>query len=270
METPTTPENHAATIPTPFGQRAANGSLICGVSIFVLLLVGGSTGAKVVIELVALVLIVAGLILGAIGLFAIRRHGVKGILLPALVGIVINGLLAFIFVTNFSTARARARSPGNLPPTVPVLAGKTPLRSYNNESIGFDYDGAYRLKLDKKNGLIVLQHADSSVLVGNFGQVVDVAATLKIKASEIQQGLRNQSNSRFTQSGIETVNGSMLTGSLLRTEYDKVAEGRIHMDLYLLSGPTNSIFVSHFYTERKKANAQSLFTTILQSLKDGS
>ena len=255
METPATPENHAATTPTPFGRRAANGSLICGVSIFVLLLVSSSTGARVVIELVSLVLIVAGLILGTIGLFAIRRHGVKGILLPALVGLTINGLLALIFVTNFSTARARAR--GNLPPAVPVLAGKTPLRSYKNENIAFEYDGAYRLKFDRKIGQIVLQHADSSVLVGSFGQLVDAASTLKIKASELQRALSNQSNSGFTQGSIETVNGSIRPGSLLPMEYDKVVEGRIHMDLYILSAPNNSIFVSHFYTDKKKANARA-------------
>jgi hypothetical protein len=125
------------------------------------------------------------------------------------------------------------------------------------------------LKLDRKIGQIVLQHADSFVLVGSFDEPVDVASTLKGKAVELQQGLSHPSNSGFTQSKIEPVNDSTRPGSLLRMEYNKQAEGRIHIDLYILPSPTNSIFVGHFYTERKKANAQSLFATILRSLKDG-
>jgi hypothetical protein len=65
-------------------------------------------GARVIIELVALLLIVVGLVFGIVALFGISKHGTKGILAPAIVGIIINGLLLFIFVTNFMTARARA------------------------------------------------------------------------------------------------------------------------------------------------------------------
>ncbi len=50
-----------------------------------------------------------GLALGVISLFGIRRHGTKQILAPALVGILINGLLLSIFITNFMAARAKAQ-----------------------------------------------------------------------------------------------------------------------------------------------------------------
>ena len=74
---------------------------------------GNRSGAKLIVELVALLLMVVGLLLGIIALLGIPRHGIKGILAPALVGIAINGLFLSIFVTNFMAARARAREAVN-------------------------------------------------------------------------------------------------------------------------------------------------------------
>ena len=91
--------------PTAFAFQAAKGSWSSSVIVF-FLLVFSSTGAKVVLELITLLLILAGLSLGIIALFGIRKHGTKGILAPALVGIIINGLLLFIFANNFLAARA--------------------------------------------------------------------------------------------------------------------------------------------------------------------
>jgi len=53
---------------------------------------------------------VVGLALGVIALFGTRKHGIRGILAPALAGIIINGLLMFIFATNFFAARAKAKA----------------------------------------------------------------------------------------------------------------------------------------------------------------
>ena len=53
--------------------------------------------------------LIIGLVLGVVALFGIRKHGTKGILAPALVGILINGLLLFIFVSNFVAAQARTQ-----------------------------------------------------------------------------------------------------------------------------------------------------------------
>jgi len=95
---------------TGFAYQAAKASWATGAIIFVLIAFGGRTGARVIIELVALLLMLVGLLLGIIALFGIPKHGVKGILGPALTGIVINGLLVLIFATNFLAARAKARS----------------------------------------------------------------------------------------------------------------------------------------------------------------
>ncbi len=87
-----------------FYYQAAKGSWASSIIVF-FLLVFSSTGAKVILELIALLLILAGLSLGIIALFGIRKHGTKNILAPALVGIIINGLLLFIFINNFLAAR---------------------------------------------------------------------------------------------------------------------------------------------------------------------
>jgi hypothetical protein len=103
MDTPTPPKT------TSFSHQAAKLSWVCPIIIFVLLMFSRQIGARVLIELVSLLLIVVGFVFGVVALFGIRTHGKSGILAPAIVGIVINGLLAFIFVTNFSAARARAQ-----------------------------------------------------------------------------------------------------------------------------------------------------------------
>jgi len=93
---------------TSFFHQAAKLCWVCPVIIFVLLMFSRQIGAPVVIDLVALFLILVGLISGIVALFGISRQGTKGILAPAIVGIIINALLLFIFVTNFMAARARA------------------------------------------------------------------------------------------------------------------------------------------------------------------
>ncbi len=94
---------------TAFAHEAAKASWASAVILFVLLMLGGRTGSRVILDLVALQLIAAGFVLGIVALFGIRKHGAKGILAPALVGIIINGLLLFIFATNFFAARAKAK-----------------------------------------------------------------------------------------------------------------------------------------------------------------
>ena len=66
--------------------QAAKGSWASAVIVFALVAFGGRTGAKAIIELAALLLIAVGLLLGIVALFGIRKHGTKGILVPALVG----------------------------------------------------------------------------------------------------------------------------------------------------------------------------------------
>jgi len=90
-----------------FAYQAARASWLGPVVIFVLFAFGHQVEARVILELIALALILAGICLGIIALFGIRKHGKKGILAPALVGLIFNGLLLFIFITNFVAARAQ-------------------------------------------------------------------------------------------------------------------------------------------------------------------
>lgn len=90
-----------------FAYQVARASWLGPIVIFVLFAFGYQIAARVVLELIALVLITVGICLGVAALFGIRKHGRKGILAPALVGLILNGLLLFIFITNFLAARAQ-------------------------------------------------------------------------------------------------------------------------------------------------------------------
>lgn len=57
----------------------------------------------------ALCLIAVGLAFGIAALLGISKQGAKGILAPALVGIIINGLLLPFVVANFITAQIQDR-----------------------------------------------------------------------------------------------------------------------------------------------------------------
>ena len=103
MDTPTPQKT------TSFSHQAAKLSWVCPIIIFLLLTFGKQAGARAIIELVALLLMVVGLAFGVVALFGMPAHGKSGILAPAIAGIIINGLLLFIFVTNFLAARARAQ-----------------------------------------------------------------------------------------------------------------------------------------------------------------
>jgi hypothetical protein len=91
---------------TSFAYEAARASWTGPIVIFFLLTFGHQVTTRAVLDLIALGLIVVGISCAVVALCGIRKHGTKGILGPALVGIVLNGLLLFIFITNFIAARA--------------------------------------------------------------------------------------------------------------------------------------------------------------------
>jgi 4-amino-4-deoxy-L-arabinose transferase-like glycosyltransferase len=135
MDTPTPPKT------TSFSHQAAKLSWVCPIItiiIFVLLIFNRQIGSRKIIALVAsaaLWLVVIGLVFGIVALFGISKHGTKGILAPAIVGIIINGLLLSFVVVNFMTARARAMQPHGGIDALPVRA------VWSNKSLQATRDG---------------------------------------------------------------------------------------------------------------------------------
>ena len=93
-----------------FPHQAAKLSWVCPIVIFALIAFGGRIGAPLIMELLAFLLMVAGFLAGVVALFGIRAYGIRGILAPAIAGIILNSLLLFIFITNFITAFNQARA----------------------------------------------------------------------------------------------------------------------------------------------------------------
>lgn len=64
---------------------------------------------KVIMELLIMLLSVTATILGIIALCNIPKYGTKNILFPAIIGLVLNGFLIFIFITNLVSSYYRNR-----------------------------------------------------------------------------------------------------------------------------------------------------------------
>jgi hypothetical protein len=105
---------------TSFAHQAAKTSWASALILILVLAVGRRVASPVLVDLLALGLIAIGFLSGLIALFGIPRHGAKGILAPAAIGLIINGLLLFIFFTNFYAARARAQR-GEAPTPPPAI-----------------------------------------------------------------------------------------------------------------------------------------------------
>ncbi len=100
--------DHSTSEENAFSHRAARFSLTCAVLVIVFLKVAPFFATPLVTGLVGLLLMVVGTIAGVLSLFGLRKYGTAGILKPAALGILFNGLLLTIFITNFSAARAKA------------------------------------------------------------------------------------------------------------------------------------------------------------------
>jgi hypothetical protein len=105
---------------TSFAHQAAKASWASALVLILVLAVGRRVASPVLIDFLALGLIGLGFLSGLIALCGIPKHGAKGILGPAAIGIIINGLLLFIFFTNFFAARARAHR-GEAPTPPPAV-----------------------------------------------------------------------------------------------------------------------------------------------------
>ncbi len=91
-----------------FPRQLARSGWIAGIiAIALVALTAGSSG-RVVGELIAFIFIGAGMLASIVSLATVPKFGSKNLLWPALVGIMINGLLLSIAVPNFLHARQRA------------------------------------------------------------------------------------------------------------------------------------------------------------------
>jgi hypothetical protein len=105
-------DNPTPTATRSFSRHAAMLSWVCPViSVIILILVifSGHMVARRIIPFIvmfALLLIAVGFIFGVLALFGISMHGTKGILAPAIVGIIINGSLILFFVMIYLSERA--------------------------------------------------------------------------------------------------------------------------------------------------------------------
>jgi hypothetical protein len=83
---------------TTFAYQTARLSWVCPIVAFFLVAFAQPIGARMIPDLMAGLLIVVGFILGVIALFGISKHGSKGILAPAIVGIIISGLFVVVWI----------------------------------------------------------------------------------------------------------------------------------------------------------------------------
>lgn len=103
------PPDSPSVVPLP--QTLAKASWVCPLIMIGMVTVSRTVPrAKTIVDMVALLLEVVGLVLGVVSLFGIRRFGRRKILAPALVGILLNGFFILVWVTNFVAAYERARA----------------------------------------------------------------------------------------------------------------------------------------------------------------
>jgi multisubunit Na+/H+ antiporter MnhC subunit len=97
----------------PFAKQAARFSAFTPLAALVVNMVGngvaqGNRTMATIFSILGGLLIVAGIVLGIIALFGVRRHGRKGILGFAITGIAINTFLVVAAVLTFQSVRARS------------------------------------------------------------------------------------------------------------------------------------------------------------------
>lgn len=93
---------------TVFPYQLARISWIAGVIAIGLIVFTSHTRARIVGDMTSLLLVCVGFLLGIVTLASVPKYGAKHVLLPALSGITINGLLLAIAIPNFLHARKSA------------------------------------------------------------------------------------------------------------------------------------------------------------------
>ena len=120
----------------PFARHAARASWISFIFAFVLLMLlhplQGSPLEFIILRAAPLLMLL-GFALGLIALFGIRKYGIKGILLPAVIGLILNGLLIGEVLGPATLAALRRRhelqetAAGASSSTQSVTTGKVPV-----------------------------------------------------------------------------------------------------------------------------------------------
>ncbi len=156
--------------PKVFPYQLARLSWIAGVIAIGLIVFTSHTPVRLVGDIASLLIVCAGFLLSIVTLASIPKYGAKKILLPAIVGIMINGLLLAIAIPNFFHARESAleRQKGNW-------------KQYQLENLEF----LSPIELTKVDTLASLQRAEKQI---EMTAQEKAAAEENVKRSESYSG----------------------------------------------------------------------------------
>jgi uncharacterized protein (TIGR03067 family) len=133
--------------------------------------------AVVPCEIAVFVVLVAGVVCAVVGLSGIRRHGTQRVLWPSLVGVVLNGLVLFIFATNFAAARAAAKSQPQRVAQTPAHIGTWDAKTPRGDTMSYTFapghfsltladgrqlSGTYSIEYDRNPIWMTIQTQDGS------------------------------------------------------------------------------------------------------------
>lgn len=112
------PENTRNTAKTPFARQAAKASWVAAILCCILSFASPGGGARatdaakggaMLTGIIEVLLVVAGLVFGIVALLGIRKHGRKGILKPAIAGIIANAFLILLVILAMILVDAEAK-----------------------------------------------------------------------------------------------------------------------------------------------------------------
>ena len=240
------------------------------VIVFILFIFGKGIVPKVVLELSVLALILLGLILGVIALLGIKKHGTQKLLLPSLIGMTANGLLLFIFITNFLTARSKVINQNIHFTGSPD--GKTwvaaAMKSFENDSFNFQFEERYQLKESQETSQIFLQHPYSNVVITDHREKLNADESLKKFVAAVRADFERQNYTDISQGNLEKITLNKFSGFKIRLEYTRPANFRVVAELYMISSEKDSYSLMHYYPKNQNIIAIGLFNPVLNSFAE--
>jgi hypothetical protein len=96
---------------TMFRHKSARVSWVSGLLLVLVVLVGlsGRLKGEGLMEMVVLMMLIMGVLLGAASLTGLRKYKSKSMVVAALAGIIINGILIYFFAADFTSKPVQAR-----------------------------------------------------------------------------------------------------------------------------------------------------------------